>query len=109
MSDGVYAKAADIFRRRGGARGMLCTPEGLVCMVGAVGAARGATDDQLRGWDTENNEFFDNEQFYHTPEAEALVPLAEEMFGRSSLWMVNDRDGREAAQALLDEAAVRFS
>lgn len=106
---GLYQRAAEIFREKGGGQRMVINREGEVCMVGAVALAAGATTEDLR--EQGSGYVFDN------PEALGacahLVKVAEELFPDLVLYpeepytvyKVNDELGREAAQALLDRAA----
>lgn len=114
MSEGsvvdLLEKAADVFRKRGGARCML-DDEMRVCLVGAVAVAAGFGSRDLQMTGTALG-YRDELQ----PALTALRDVAVELFPRVAehlerpvyVYVVNDDEGPEASQRLLDETVKRL-
>lgn len=109
---GTMAKAVEIFKVRGGAKGRLYDPETeKVCVLGATYLALGLTVTDL-GWGS-----IKLDEVVHAPEVLGLHEIAQEMYPEytcgldgccsAQAWHVNDDLGYEAAMTMLEKAAVR--
>lgn len=111
MSGGLFSKAAEVLRTRGGSQRVLVNSNEQVCLVGAVCVAAGADLNELRELGSETIDNYDlNEDLGRLASlgAELFPDIADELEGQTyGVYYVNDHKGREAAQQLLDEAAVR--